>query len=60
MEDKSEVEQIYSINKKLLKIIDNNLNEKEVPSKELLDTITTSLTITAALPWSKYDIKEWV
>ncbi len=58
MEEKSEVEQIYSINKKLLKIIDNNLNEKEVPSKELLDTIKTSLTITAALPWSKYDIKE--
>ena len=58
MEDKSEVEQIYSINKKLLKIIDYNLDERKVPSKELLDTITTSLTITAALPWSKYDIKE--
>lgn len=58
MEDKSEVEQIYSINKKLLKIIDNNLNEKEVPSKELLDTITISLTITAALPWSKYNIND--
>lgn len=58
MEEKSEVEQIYSINKKLLKIIDNNLNEKEVPSKELLDTITTSLAITAALPWSKYNIND--
>lgn len=58
MDEKSEVEQIYSINKKLLKIIENNLNEKEVPSKELLDTITTSLTITAALPWSKYNIND--
>lgn len=48
------MERIYAINDKLLKIIETELEKEEVPSKELLDTITTALTITAALPWSKY------
>lgn len=54
--NKSEVERLYEINDNLLEIIEKELEKKEVPSKEVLDTIQTSLIITATLPWSKYNI----
>ncbi len=55
---KSEVERIYIINDKLLSIAEKELENEKVPSRKVLDTITTALTITASLPWSKYEIKE--
>lgn len=58
MEEKSEVEILYSINKKLLKIAERQLEKEEVPSREVLDTIQIALTITSALPWTKYDISD--
>ncbi len=58
MEEKSEVEIMYSINKKLLKIAEKQLEKEEVPSREVLDTIQLALTITSALPYSKYDIPD--
>ena len=54
--NKSEVGRMYAINDKLLGIIEKELETEKVPSREVLDTITTALTITAALPWSKYNI----
>lgn len=54
--NKNEVERIYEINNKLLSIAEKELNKGIVPNKEVLDTITTALTITAALPWSKYNV----
>lgn len=58
MKEKSEIERLYTINKKLLKIAEKELECEKVPSREVLDTIATALTITAALPWSKYNIKD--
>lgn len=54
--NKNEVLRLYQINDKLLNIVEKELKKETVPSKEILDTITTTLTITAALPWSKYSI----
>ena len=54
--NKNEVERLYKINDNLLEIIEKELEKKEVPSKEVLDTIQTTLIITATLPWSKYNI----
>lgn len=53
MEEKSEVERIYSINKKLLSVVEKELENNKVPSKEVLDTIKLSLMITAALPFKE-------
>jgi len=55
-EKKSEIGRMQAINDKLLKVIEKELEKEKVPSREVLDTITTALTITAALPWSKYNI----
>ena len=55
-ENKSEIGRMQAINDKLLEIIEKELEKEKVPSREVLDTITTALTITAALPWSKYNI----
>lgn len=54
--NKNEVQRMHEINNKLLSIAEKELNNGIVPSREVLDTITTALTITAALPWSKYNI----
>ena len=58
MEEKSEVERMYAINDRLLDLAEKELRKNKVPSKEVLDTIKLSLAITAALPWSKYDIPD--
>ena len=50
MDNKSDVEKIYDINDKLIKIVNKELEKEEVPSKEVLDTIRTILCITAATP----------
>lgn len=55
-EKKNEIERMCAINDRLLEIIEKELEKEKVPSREVLDTITTTLTITAALPWSKYNI----
>ena len=54
--NRNEVERMHEINNKLLSIAEKELNKGIVPSREVLDTITTALIITAALPWSKYSI----
>lgn len=54
--NENKVLRLYKINNKLLNIVEKELEKETVPSKEILDTIATALTITAALPWSKYNI----
>lgn len=49
-EEKSAVEELIFINETLIEIVKKNLEKKEVPSKELLDTIKTICAITCALP----------
>lgn len=55
---KVKLKECIQLIKKLLTIAEKELENGKVPSREVLDTITTALTITAALPWSKYDIKD--
>lgn len=43
--EEKKLETIKSIGERLLKVVDNNINEKEVPSKEVLDTFTIALSI---------------
>ena len=52
----NEVARLCNINDSLLKIVEKELKKGKAPSKEILDTIQTSLIITTALPWSKYNI----
>lgn len=54
--NKSEVQRLYEINDRMLELVEKSLKNEKVPSKEVLDTIQTSLIITATLPWSKYNI----
>lgn len=54
-ENKSNAERLYLINETLLQIAEKELENKKVPSKEVLDTIKLSLVISASFPWSKFD-----
>lgn len=47
--EEKQLETIKSIGERLLKIVDNAVNEKEVPSKEVLDTFKIALSIIAGL-----------
>ena len=53
---KSEIQRLYDINNTLLDIAEKELETRKVPSKEVLDTIQMALIISAALPWSKYNL----
>lgn len=46
----SAAEELICINDDLIKIVKRELEQKKVPSKEVLDTIHTITAITCALP----------
>ena len=47
--EEKQLETIRNIGERLLKVADKNINEKEVPSKEVLDTFKIALSIIASL-----------
>lgn len=47
--DEKQLKTIKSIGERLLKIADENINEKEVPSIEILDTFKIALSIMATI-----------